>query len=190
VGRVDPGKTVYVYGLHTEADKTIMYVGCSVNPVRRLKQHLERAMQGYAPKSIGGWITSCMEWGQEVAVTVLESCVASEAPQVETKWIKAMRSVNPKLLNEQRYSPYACHVNLKAQFFGLKPVSALSPGDTVIHMRRAYLPNIGGRGKYEPLTVEVIKSKYSNALVCGLVDGENKNYWVPKDCLYYPPTSP
>lgn len=183
MGRVDPGKTVYVYGLHTEADKTIMYVGCSVNPQRRLRQHLGLAMQGYAPKALGAWLRACVEWGQDIVVAVLESCEASEAPLVENQWIEKTRSANPELLNIRRYSPYTPHIDKRQRLAvcGMRLATAIVPGSNVIHMRNAYA---NGRTYQDPTSAKVIRLGESFILVGETVDGQYQERWIPPHRLY------
>lgn len=185
MGRVDPDKAVYVYGLHTEADETIMYVGCSVNPEKRLKQHLGLALQGYAPKRLGAWLISCVEWGQTITFSVLESCKASEAQPVEEKWINKTRSVNPNLTNHQWTSPYSRHINAKERTNGLRPASNAGPGDTVIHMRNAYAD---GHAYQELIAAKVIRSGNSYVLVGETVNGHYQERWIPPHRLYEPPS--
>lgn len=181
MARVDPDKTVYIYGVHTELDKTIVYVGCSVNPARRLGQHIGLAKQGYAPKALGEWLIFRLEAGDEIVVSVLETCKASESPQAEMNWIDKVRDVNPGLFNHVRRQPYCCHIIAGGPT--LEPITTASPGDAVLQVQKVY---IDGLGQNRTIASTVIKTGWRNVLIGGPIDGIYKERWVSQDRLYQP----
>lgn len=183
MAKVKPEQTVYIYGLHTESDRLVMYVGCSVNPAKRLREHIGSAKQGYPPKMLGAWIVRCLEEGETLAFSVLQECKANEGEQAEVAWIEKMRRSNAALLNVRRVAPYCAHCDAKDVIGGLVPIAGVNPGDTVINIHRTY---VSGRSSAEVIAAEVVRVGWSSVLVRGLVDGQHKERWIPKDCLYYP----
>lgn len=190
MARVDPSKTVYVYGLHTESNKTIMYVGCSVSPEMRLRQHRSEAKlsarYGYRIRPFHAWILSCIEGGENVIFSILETCQAVDAPQSETKWINNTRLTNPSLLNEKQAPAYCSHLRTIADW--LQPMRSAKPGDTVFQVKKSYLT---GRDTDEIVAVQIVKlSDYSRVCIGGLINGLYKERWVSKSQLYQPKEPP
>lgn len=187
--RVDPGKQVFVYGLHAKSSETIMYVGCSVNPTKRRKEHVSEAMlasrRGYHLRPLHAWIVSCLKGGDTISSLVLEKGVASDAPLIETKWIDRVRAENPSILNEKRAPAYCSHLRTIAEW--LQPVKDAAPGDTVFQVKKSYLI---GKDTDEIVPAKVIKiTEYNRILIGGLVGNAYKERWVSRFGLYRPKDS-
>lgn len=182
MARVDPERTVYIYGLRPTHDNMVMYVGCSVNPEKRLHHHLNRAREGYSPKALGAWLELCISCGIEVTFTVLDTCKAKHAGEIEMAWASKMRSINPGLLNTQRSSPYCCHIVKDAQLKNLQPATSFVVGETLLHMRRSQTKG----SKYEPVPVVVLKASRTNVYVRAAPSKDEKKYWAPRRNLYEP----
>lgn len=185
MARVDPERTVYIYGLHTESDNTVMYVGASVNPKKRCRQHISLARDGCAPKALQSWIGGCIANHDVLTYTVLGTCAANDAAEEESAWIEAMRSNNPGLLNCKRGQPYCCHVDADAEIKHLRIAKSPSAGDKILYMRRTY----AGEAKYTPIPSTILRLGHSNALIAWQFDGENRECWIPQVRLYELPAA-
>lgn len=182
MAKVRPEQTVYIYGLHTEIDGLVMYVGCSVNPEKRIRQHFSEARVmsafGNLSRPLLAWIVSNAESGNQVTFTVLDTCQASDGPALEKEWIDRARAINPKLLNTMLRSPYSCHVDAVA--FPPKQPGGISEGDTVIYPIKRYG---GGEWRSEIRTCKVIKIGGVRTLVGGDINGVYTERWVKLDSL-------
>jgi hypothetical protein len=186
VARVDPDRTVYVYGLHTDRDDTVMYVGCSVNPERRRKQHISDALlarrMGYDIRPVSAWILNQVDNGEPVAVSVLDSCKAVDATLAESNWIIKARSANPGLLNDKKAPAYCNHATSAPK--GMAPVKLVSPGDTVFQAQKVYANGY----RIDTVTPSRIieTGPYGRVLIGGLINGTYKERWVSTHYLYQP----
>lgn len=185
MAKVKPEQPVYVYGLHTEGNELIMYIGCSTNPEKRLRQHLSDALlaskRGYHLRPLHVWIVSSVEGGDPVSFTVLGSCQANEGPERENEWIDKARAINPGLLNTTRRSPYCCHIDDASK--APRQKLDVSTGDTVAHTLKVYA---NGIWKYDTRTCKVLRVSRSRILVGGDIDGTYKERWVSPFSLRVP----
>lgn len=96
---------VYIYGLYTSIDDRIRYVGKSVNPDNRLRDHLKEAKEKHSkynhshyPKN--KWILKNIKLGVEIKYKILEICDINSWEEKEKKWIKYYRdNSNYEMLN-------------------------------------------------------------------------------------------
>lgn len=63
-------KPRYLYRV-TDAAGNIRYVGCSTNPSKRLKQHINEAKAGSAPSDFGDWLIAEIAGGRSPALIVV-----------------------------------------------------------------------------------------------------------------------
>lgn len=186
MAKVKPEQPVYIYGLHTESSKLVMYIGCSTNPEKRLRQHLSdaRVMSkfGNLSRPLLAWIVSNTEIGNPISFTVLDTCQASEGPERENEWIDKARAINPRLLNTMRRSPYCCHVDAVA--LPPKQPGAIKEGATVIHPTRVH-SNDGWRNEIR--TCKVIRIGGCRTLVGGIINGVYTERWVSLTSLRLSP---
>lgn len=78
-------KTEYIYVLHGRDGKPF-YCGHTVNPERRLKQHVDEALSGGTSFKCGHicWLIS---QGDEVGIKIVDQCPADELADLEAWWI-------------------------------------------------------------------------------------------------------
>lgn len=177
MAKVKPEQPVYIYGLRSESNGLVMYIGCSVDPEKRLRQHLSDALlsskRGYHLRPLHVWIVSSIESGDSVLFTVLDTCRANEGPDRETEWIDRARAINPSLLNTVRRSPYCCHVDDIERSPREKPDVYI--GDDVAYVYKVYA---SGVSRVEIRICKVLRVNKSRVLVGGSINGVYVERWV------------
>ena len=92
---------VYIYGLYTSIDDRVRYVGKSVNPENRLKDHIKEAKEGkhsHYPKN--RWILKNIKKGVEIKYKIIDTCDIEKWKEKEKEWIKFYReNSNYEILN-------------------------------------------------------------------------------------------
>jgi hypothetical protein len=88
--------TTTIYGLTSEDDK-IRYVGKTIRPTKRIREHLWEAKS--RQRSVYAWIRSLIECGQELKMVVLE-VVDGDGFGEERKWIEHGKNNGWSLYNE------------------------------------------------------------------------------------------
>ena len=90
----------YIYALHCPIDKTVRYVGKSVNPQERLEQHLYFAKTGRANHHAARWIRKVLSAGLQPILDVFYEVQPDEDwRDVERFWIAEAESFGWKLTN-------------------------------------------------------------------------------------------
>jgi len=90
-------RLVTIYGLYdVRQPGLVYYVGLTLNPRRRLSQHLQHDA-GRTRKS--KWVARLKSEGYPPALTELAQVSHSESKVAECQWIKRCRNKNPALLN-------------------------------------------------------------------------------------------
>jgi len=91
-------KTIYIYGLIRPQEKNIRYVGKSVNPKRRLYQHIFNARNN-KPNNLHllRWIKKIINDGLLPEYIILEECNKKNWKEKEKYWIKEL--IKNKLCN-------------------------------------------------------------------------------------------
>lgn len=92
------GRLVFVYALVDPTNEEVRYVGWTINPESRLKDHLKVAQNGRERNHRTNWILSLLKQGQQPIIRVLESEVSDFAGR-ERYWISHFRSLGCKLTN-------------------------------------------------------------------------------------------
>jgi len=91
-------KTVYIYTLNCPDTGQVMYVGQTVNPEKRLKQHM--LCYSHDPENKKAkWIKYLKSHGKIPHLKVIDSCLSDKASQLESEWIKHYSSINHDLTN-------------------------------------------------------------------------------------------
>lgn len=92
----------YIYGLYCPAAGQIRYVGRSINPVERLRQHIDGARVG----TYGGteakreWLTSLLEDGKEPELVVLQILEdPDQSNEAEISWMHRLLEGGANLVN-------------------------------------------------------------------------------------------
>ena len=78
-------RTTFIYGLFSESDNIIRYVGKSDDPNYRLKRHIYQRNDSNTYKN--NWIRSLINSGQKIGYTILDEVPYQEWPQKEKYWI-------------------------------------------------------------------------------------------------------
>lgn len=84
-------KSVYIYGLASPVDDRIRYIGMTVDPVQRLKEH-RQANDG---SKKARWISKLRDQDIEPYLTILEISGKRESRAAELRWIRK----TPNLVN-------------------------------------------------------------------------------------------
>lgn len=84
--------TTYIYGLVDPRDGHVKYVGKTISPRARLKEHLNLTC-GTEEKN--AWLKNLMDEGNRPAMKILAIVYGKEWLEQEAYWIKAMSSVYP-----------------------------------------------------------------------------------------------
>lgn len=90
---------MFIYGLHTDKDDTIFYVGKSKEPSRRLKQHISGADPEGTKKE--RHIYQLMEDGHQIKMKILESGLAKNMDGKEDLWVCNIRGQGVCLYNSK-----------------------------------------------------------------------------------------
>lgn len=91
---------VFIYRLIDPETGDTHYIGKSVSPHQRLRQHLKETD---SPKSY--WVQSLREKGLEPILEIIDVCPAQKADEVEHRWIFEYRKNKAKLFNVYPHAP-------------------------------------------------------------------------------------
>jgi hypothetical protein len=78
-------KTVYIYGLYTNQDDTIRYVGKCSDPDYRLKMHYSQ--RNYKKSYKNEWIKKSIKNGEKILIKIIEEVNENDWPEKEKEWI-------------------------------------------------------------------------------------------------------
>lgn len=84
-------KATYIYGLVDPRTEQIRYIGKTIDPKRRLYQHIRRAkrnMRSYTHKT--RWLRQLFSENVEPKMIILEECVSSKWEEREMHWIATL----------------------------------------------------------------------------------------------------
>lgn len=95
--------TVYIYAL-TGLDQSPRYVGKSINPQLRLKQHIWKAQNNNRNHPRSKWIKDLIESGESPQVKILEATTADDSRDREIYWINKFNADGHALTNHD-YAP-------------------------------------------------------------------------------------
>jgi DNA-binding XRE family transcriptional regulator len=139
-------RQVYIYGLIDPRTRTLRYVGASIDPAKRLKEHLgfARRLPSVLPsKRLGPWLAELIALDIEPEMVILETTDEADAQAAEDRWIAAYEAKGD-LCNRagatthrrmgverpERPSPESCYRAPR------KPASTRStPKETIIEFR-------------------------------------------------------
>jgi len=80
--------TVYIYALIDPTNQNLRYIGKTVNPHNRLKQHLSD--KDDSPHKVN-WINKLQRQGLKPVLSVLEVCTDADWPDRERFWIRVLQ---------------------------------------------------------------------------------------------------
>jgi Zn finger protein HypA/HybF involved in hydrogenase expression len=86
---------VSIYTLSDPDTKIVHYVGQTVNPAKRLIQHIESSKKSRRKSSL--WISGLVQAGKRPHMNVIDTCAKDEADSVEAQWIVFYMILNPSL---------------------------------------------------------------------------------------------
>jgi predicted GIY-YIG superfamily endonuclease len=89
--------TVFVYVLRDPRSGNVRYVGQSIDPALRLRQHIRGRGVGFDRKS--AWIRDVIEHGFMPVIQVVEETTAIDWPRIEGRWIERFRRRGVPLTN-------------------------------------------------------------------------------------------
>ncbi len=78
-------KKTFIYGLYSNVDGVIRYIGKSDNPAYRLKRHIYQVNDSKTHKNF--WIKRLIKNGEELKYKILEEVLYEEWPEKEKNWI-------------------------------------------------------------------------------------------------------
>lgn len=96
--------TIYIYGLHAPDDDTIMYVGKSKSPIRRLSTHIREAADVRSTGKKNEWLRGLIRQNITPMVKILDTCDDADAADVEFAWIQEHSRNNLGLTNRNHMS--------------------------------------------------------------------------------------
>jgi len=89
----------FIYGLRTNLDSRIMYVGITNSPARRLIEHIATAWRGDS-QDRDKWALEQMESGAEINMVILDTYDSEpEARAAEKHWVIYFSGINPQMCN-------------------------------------------------------------------------------------------
>jgi predicted GIY-YIG superfamily endonuclease len=89
----------FIYGLRTNLDSRIMYVGITNSPARRLIEHIETARRGHS-QDRDKWALKQIESGAEINMIILDTYDSEpEARAAEKHWVIYLSGINPQICN-------------------------------------------------------------------------------------------
>ncbi len=88
-------ETAYIYGLCDPITKQLRYVGKTINPDRRLKDHLRNKKRNH----LSCWIGSLLKQDKHPEIFVIEKIDSSEWQEAERFWISYFRYIGADLVN-------------------------------------------------------------------------------------------
>lgn len=86
-----------VYGLLDPCSRELRYVGWSIHPETRLRQHIAKNHKEHGRKA--DWIRSLLESGQKPQIVILETGHDNRYHDAETTWIWLYRQMGVRLTN-------------------------------------------------------------------------------------------
>jgi plasmid stabilization system protein ParE len=90
---------ISIYALFDPLTGVVRYVGATIDPKKRLTQHL------FTKRSrIAGWIRELKQRGDLPGIRILEKVAFEDAPDAEQRWIREMRESGQSLLNAHKGS--------------------------------------------------------------------------------------
>lgn len=93
-------KPVYIYGLFDPRDSSLRYIGKSINPERRLYEHVLESLREAGNSSFRvGWIKHLLSIGLEPELEILEECDETNWQQAEIDWIAECKANGLQLVN-------------------------------------------------------------------------------------------
>lgn len=95
-------QTVKIYALKDPISNIIKYIGRSVNPKNRFKQHIFSARKDGKKDIKSAWIRSILDIGLIPIIEIIDECLVDEAITREMYWIKYYMKEN-KLTNQRDY---------------------------------------------------------------------------------------
>lgn len=89
----------YIYTLEDPRSGEIRYVGWTVNPGRRRREHVGRARRGEDDTRKGRWVRKLDAGGVRPELVVIEAVPLEERESAEGRWIADLRSAGHRLTN-------------------------------------------------------------------------------------------
>jgi hypothetical protein len=90
----------YIYGLRVAGTKRIRYIGRSIYPDLRLRQHLT---DRFGTNRKLGWISECIKKGRKVEMVVIAECPAKMVSKIEYALIRHCKKRGHVLVNSKGY---------------------------------------------------------------------------------------
>jgi hypothetical protein len=94
-----PTDRVYIYKL-CDLDGHIRYVGQSIRPDRRYKQHLHDATHSVLISAHDLWLKTCVDAKAPPIMGILQIVTASNADEYEAYWAYRYRAMGYNLVND------------------------------------------------------------------------------------------
>lgn len=102
----DPNPPAYVYVLLDPDTREIRYVGCSEEPAKRLKSHIQdarlriqRESDAIRPSEKDRWMHQLTEAGKMPLLAIVETADRASRKEVEARWIARLEDEGHPLLN-------------------------------------------------------------------------------------------
>jgi hypothetical protein len=125
---------VAIYVLIDPRDRTVRYVGASVDPWRRLDQHILQLGHRPMSKPKYDWFIDMCRAGVYPEVQIVQVAKVNMVREAEKKWI-TFYSVRGELTNSSRYIPYTSAMLTMAASVQVAPVVAVThvaPADPMV----------------------------------------------------------
>lgn len=90
-------ETVFIYALIDPRNDTIFYVGASINPKHRLRQHRNYEFTGIDLKNMIAFLDAC---GFDIGIRILEEANEQNRDEREIHWINKCKEEGQPLTNK------------------------------------------------------------------------------------------
>lgn len=82
---------VYIYALVDPDTQEVRYIGKSVNPESRYRDHCNTGHEYRNPRKVA-WVKTLKSQGKKPAITILEECTEDTWEATEQKWVSHYQS--------------------------------------------------------------------------------------------------
>jgi len=96
---MNPSKSVFIYGLIDPRNNQLRYIGKSIDPPKRLKDHIKESKGSRRNNHNYNWIRQLLAEGLRPVLEILEEIPEDDWREREMDWISAARIVGLELTN-------------------------------------------------------------------------------------------